>query len=211
MQGLIIFIGTIFCLWVGRSLFIPLLIATFLWYLINALASYYRRIMPCYKSKQQSCITPTKAFNLTSVFLAFLTIAGIVYLFITQIKPMFTEFYINMPTIQQKLLDFSNLFSYKTGIIIDINSIPDLPHIAGHIGSYIAGIATSVGMVLIYLLFMFIEQNTFAKKLISLPVSKIKQKKISYILTSIDTNMKKYLFMKTFISLATGLSAYILL
>jgi len=211
MHGFIIFLGILFCLWIGRSLFIPLLVATFLWYLINALASYYKKIMPCYKSKNKSCALPSKAFNFISGLLAFGTIAGIIYLFITQIKPMFTEFYINMPLLQQKLLEFNDFLYSTMGLNIDMSLIPNLPQIAGHVGSSIAGLATSTGMVLIYLIFMFIEQSTFSQKLQSLPVTKIKQKKITYILNSIDENMKKYLFMKTFISLATGVSAYLLL
>ena len=50
MHNLVFFIASIFILWIGRSIFIPLLVATFLWYLLNAIAAYYRRIMPCYKS-----------------------------------------------------------------------------------------------------------------------------------------------------------------
>ena len=44
-----------------------------------------------------------------------------------------------------------------------------------------------------------------------MPLSKLKSKKLHYILSSIDENMKKYLFTKTFISATTGLCAYILL
>ena len=42
-----------------------------------------------------------------------------------------------------------------------------------------------------------------------MPISKLKSKKLHFILNSIDENMKKYLFTKTFISAATGLCAYI--
>lgn len=58
---------------------------------------------------------------------------------------------------------------------------------------------------------MFIEQSSFNKKIDAMPLSKPKAKKLRFILTSIDENMKKYLFTKTFISAATGLSAYIAL
>jgi predicted PurR-regulated permease PerM len=86
-----------------------------------------------------------------------------------------------------------------------------LPQIAGYIGSSLAGIATSLGMVLIYVIFMFVEQSSFSKKIDAMPLSKLKSKKLRFILNSIDENMKKYLFTKTFISGATGLCAYILL
>ena len=62
MQGLVLFVCAIFCLWFGRSLLIPLLIATFFWYLINALSAYYRRILPCYKKNNSCDVIQSKTF-----------------------------------------------------------------------------------------------------------------------------------------------------
>lgn len=210
MHNIVFFIGLIFILWIGHSIFIPLLFATFLWYLLNAIATYYRRIMPCKKS--DSCnIYVKQIYNITSIILSFATVGGVIYLFATQVRPMLSELYNATPILQQKLLMFSEYISKLTGITIDMNLIPNLPQIAGYVGSSLAGIATSTGMVLIYLIFMFIEQSSFSKKIDAMQLTKIKSKKLHFILNSIDENMKKYLFTKTFISAATGLSAYIAL
>jgi predicted PurR-regulated permease PerM len=122
---------------------------------------------------------------------------------------MLSELYNSMPILQGKLLTFSNFITQKYGIHFDSSMLPDLPHIATYVGSSLAGIATSTGMVFIYLIFMFVEQSSFNKKIDSLQLSKVKAKKLRYILSSIDENMKKYLFTKTFISAATGVCAYI--
>ena len=124
---------------------------------------------------------------------------------------MLIELYQSTPVLQSKLLTFSHFISQKIGISIDMNLMPDLTQIAGYIGSSLASLATSTGMVFIYLIFMFIEQSSFSKKIDAMPLSRIKTKKLRYILNSIDENMKKYLFTKTFISAATGICAYILL
>ena len=211
MYNIITFIALIFCLWVGRSVFIPLAVAIFMWYLLNAIASYYRRIMPCYKNKGEECNTSSVVYNWLSIVLSFATLGVFVYLFATQIKPMLIQFYHAVPTFQQKLLVFSNFLSDKIGIGIDTNLIHGLPRVAGYIGSSLAGFATSAGMALIFLIFMFIEQGSFKKKIDSIYSSKMKTKKLRYILASIDENMKKYLFTKTVISAATGLCAYIAL
>ncbi len=211
MNNLVFFIALIFCLWIGRSIFIPLLFATFLWYLLNAIAAYYRKIMPCYRTNSNSCKMPSKLFTFFSNLLSIGTVGGIIYLFATQIKPMLIELYNATPILQEKLFIFSNFISDKFGVEIDMNLIPNLPQIAGYVGTSLAGIATSTGMVLIYLIFMFVEQSSFNKKIDAMPLSKLKSKKLRYILNSIDENMKKYLFTKTFISAATGLSAYIAL
>ncbi len=211
MHNLITFLAIIFCLWIGRSLFIPLLVATFLWYLMNAIASYYRRIMPCYKTNVCSYEKLGGLYDWLSKLLSVLTLGLFLYLFATQIKPMLWELYNATPILQQKLLTFSQFISQKIGIGFDINLIPNLPQIANIIGSSLAGLATSTGMVIIYLIFMFIEQNSFAKKIDALPLTKQKAKKLRYILTSIDENMKKFLFTKTAISAATRISSYVLL
>lgn len=209
MHNLVFFIALIFILWIGRSIFIPLLFATFLWYLLNAISAYYRKIMPCYRTRTGACKIPGRLYTVLSGILSLSTVSGIIYLFATQIKPMLIELYQATPILQEKLLVFSDYISKLIGINIDINLIPNLPQIAGYIGSSLAGIATSTGMVLIYLIFMFIEQSSFNKKIDAMPLSKLKSKKLRYILNSIDENMKKYLFTKTFISAATGLCAYI--
>lgn len=211
MNNLVFFIALIFILWIGRSIFIPLLFATFLWYLLNAIAAYYRKIMPCYRTNSNSCRMPSKLFTFFSNLLSIGTVGGIIYLFATQIKPMLIELYNATPILQEKLFIFSNFISDKFGVEIDMNLIPNLPQIAGYVGTSLAGIATSTGMVLIYLIFMFVEQSSFNKKIDAMPLSKLKSKKLRYILNSIDENMKKYLFTKTFISAATGLCAYIAL
>ena len=211
MHSLVFFIALIFCLWIGRSIFIPLLFATFLWYLLNSIAAYYRRIMPCYKISNGSCKIPTHLYNFTSIILSCATIGGIIYRFATQVKPILIELYHATPIFQQKLVIFSDYLSQRIGLDINIDLIPNLPEIAGYVGSSLAGLATSTGMVLIYLIFMFVEQSSFNKKIDSMPLPKLKSKKLRYILNSIDENMKKYLFTKTFISAATGLCAYIAL
>ena len=211
MNNLVFFIALIFLLWIGRSIFIPLLFATFLWYLLNAIAAYYRKIMPCYRISTGACRVPTRLYNFISGVLSLATVGGVIYLFATQIQPMLFELYNSTPILQQKLFVFSNYIAEKTGFHLDMSLVPNLPQIATYIGSSLAGIATSIGMVLIYLIFMFVEQSSFNKKIDAMPISKLKSKKLRYILNSIDENMKKYLFTKTFISGATGICAYVLL
>ena len=142
MHNLITFLAVILCLWIGRSLFIPLLVATFLWYLMNAIAAYYRRIMPCYKSDSCPYSESPSIYNWLSKILSFLTLAGFLYLFATQIKPMLIELYYATPVLQQKLLTFSQFISNKIGIGFDINLVPNLPQIASIIGSSLAGLAS---------------------------------------------------------------------
>ncbi len=195
-------------LWLGRSIFIPLLVATFLWYLINAIADYCRKIFPFTTPKTRAQKIWSHIFDWVANLMSLASIGGLIYLFSTQVRPMFTELMSSLPAIQNKLTELGTYLSGSIGIKFDSSMIPNITKIAANIGSSLAGIAASMGMVFVYMIFMFIEQSTFDKKLTALFPNKRQSKKSSYILTSIDRNMKKYLFVKTTISAITGIASY---
>ena len=205
MNGLILFAALIFFLWIGRSILIPLLVATFLWYLINAISSYFRLILPL-NSAQERKLRPifSRVLDWTSNITATIILCGVIYLFLTQIQPMFKELVAALPALQTKLITFGNYLSESLGLRFDAN----IANIATNIGASAANLVTSAGMILVYMLFMFIEQSTFNKKFSVLFPNKNRLKKMRYILASIDENMKKYLFMKTLISGITGILSY---
>lgn len=208
-NGLIFFIGTIFLLWLGRSIFIPLLMATFLWYLVNAISAYYRKIFPFKKSFDDRHRIMSRIFDWTSDILAAATIAGFIYLFITQIRPMSAELIAALPEMQIRMMDMAEYLSTKLGVHFDASLMPNITKIAASIGTSAASIATTIGMIIVYMMFMFVEQSTFNRKFAAMFPNRRQSKKMRYIISSIDTNMKKYLFVKTFISATTGILSYI--
>lgn len=209
MNGMILFVGALFLLWMGRSILIPLLVATFFWYLINAISAYYRKALP-YKtpSDKKDHFYTSKFFDFLSMTLSLLTLCGVIYMFATQVRPMFTELFLYLPELQHKLVTFGNYLYSSMGLKFDASMIPNITNIAASVGSSVANLATSTGMILIYVLFMFIEQSTFNRKFAALFPNKTRSKKMRYIIDSIDTNMKKYLFMKTLVSGITGILSY---
>ena len=209
MHGIIIFIAIIFFLWIARSILIPILVAGFLWYLMNAISDYYRRVLPFKPTENKPKKTWSYVFDWVSYIGTFATIFIIGYLFATQIRPMFSELFSALPAIQERLTHLGTYLSESVGIKFDTNMIPNITKIAANIGASVAGIATSMGMVLVYLIFMFVEQSTFNKKFSAMFPGKRQSKKFRYILDSIDTNMKKYLFVKTAISAITGVASFV--
>lgn len=209
MNGIILFVALILFLWLGRSILIPLLVATFLWYLINATATYVRKLFP-FNSDNARTTRPivARTFDWTSNILAVLAMCGLMYFFATQIQPMFRELLIALPELQHKFVQFGNYLSQSVGLHFDASMIPNIANIAAGIGASVAGLVTSTGMILIYMIFMFVEQSTFNKKFSALIPNKKEYKKARYIVDSIDDNMKKYLFMKTLLSGITGVLSY---
>ena len=106
MNGIIIFTAIIFFLWIARSVLIPILIAGFLWYLMNAISDYYRRAMP-----RSVGTFLSRIFDWTANLAALGTICLILYLFATQIRPMFSELLGALPSIQEKLISLGTYFS----------------------------------------------------------------------------------------------------
>jgi len=204
MHAMIFCILLLGLLWIGRSIFIPFLIALFLWYMINVIAAGFRQFMP-YHGKSSFIM---HLLNWVARILSIGTIGFIIYLFATHIKPMFTQLQIALPVLQDKLLSAIDYMSGTLNISLDTNLLPNFAKMAASIGASAAGIAASVGMILIYILFLFAEQETFGKKIKNLFANKRQSKKYAYIIESVDKNMKKYLFMKTIISGLTGLFAY---
>ena len=209
MNGIVIFARLILILWLGRSILIPLLVAAFLWYLTNAISDYYRKIFPYKNPTTKSEKIYWHIFNWISNIASLATICFVIYLFITQIKPMFSELASILPAIQEKLTMFGAYLSNSIGFKFDANMIPNITKIAANIGASVASAATSMGMVFVYMIFMFIEQSTFNQKFSSLFSNKRQYKKSRFILDSIDYNMKKYLFVKTAISAITGILSFI--
>jgi predicted PurR-regulated permease PerM len=204
MNGLILFAAFIFILWIGSSIFIPLLIATFLWYLINATATYYRKLFPTDDKQKWHNVF----YNVLSNVLSVLTFIVLIYVFVTRVRPMFSELMLALPDIQNSLNNLWNHISNNFGLDINSIALPSITTIVSSIGSSVARIATSMGMVIVYMIFMFVEQGTFNEKMMRLFPQKSQNKKMRYIFNSIDLNMKKYLFMKTLLSAITGLVSY---
>lgn len=209
MNGMILLAGIMLILWLGRSILIPLLVAAFLWYLINAIADYMRLILPFKNPTTRRQRIGGYIFDWISRIGALASICGVILLFVTQVKPMFTELSSALPSIQHKLIGLGNYMSDSIGLKFDANMIPNITKIATNIGSSAANIATSIGMIFIYMIFMFIEQSTFNKKFNAMIPNKRRAKKIRFIIDSIDHNMKKYLFIKTIISAITGIASFI--
>ncbi|MDE5615640.1 MAG: AI-2E family transporter [Alphaproteobacteria bacterium] len=209
LNGLVLFVGIIFILWMGRSIFIPLLVATFMWYLINAISAYYRKVFPFTKPRGGIHPIPARVFDWTSNLLAAATIGGVIYLFITQIRPMSSELIAALPEMQTRIINLAEYISVQMGVKLDASLIPNISKIATNVGISAASIATTIGMIVVYMIFMFVEQSTFNRKFAAMFPNKRQSKKMSYIISSIDTNMKKYLFVKTFISAITGILSYV--
>ncbi|MCL2629601.1 MAG: AI-2E family transporter [Alphaproteobacteria bacterium] len=188
----------------GQSLIAPLLVAVFIWYLLNAVAAYYKKILPeSYRNGM--------AANIASIIASVGTFAGFVLLFSKNVRPVVAQFQQSLPLIQERITSLLTHLAQQLDITLDFTWLPDMQRLAMSIGSSVASLATSIGIISIYVLFMFIEQGTFKNKMKNLFASEQKYEMWNRIISKIHAAIKKYLFVKTAISLATGLASYALM
>jgi len=199
MNGLIVFIGMFFILYIGKSILVPLIIAVFIWYLLNAIASYYRKIMPWRKTWFAGAL---------SFFLSLSTFGALVYFFITQIQPAITGMMARIPDIQAKLTALQAYVAAQFGVHLGTDWMPSTSQVVASLGASATQFSAAAGLVLIYILFMYIEQSTFGKKFAAMFPAKRQSHKMLFILQSIDDNMKRYMFIKTAISALTAVTSY---
>ncbi|MCL1785971.1 MAG: AI-2E family transporter [Alphaproteobacteria bacterium] len=218
MKSIIIVIGATFLLYVGRAIFVPFLVAVFVWYLLNSIAAYYRKVMPLYKvqaAKNKQLEMPDRAlksaFDALAFFMSLATFGGLAYAFTTQIRPAFAGLIARMPEIQERLLTFRDYVYGQTGFSFDESMLPDTGAMLSSIGTSVTQFSAAMGLVLVYIFFIYIEQSTFSKKFSALFPQRQQFTKMKYIMKSIDGNMKKYMFMKTLTSFLTAGASYVLM
>lgn len=126
------------------------------------------------------------------------------------------QFSKEVPTYQKNIEKIKS--SVEEGISIDIVSEIekysedlDLAAIIQNILNSLTSFISDGFIVIIYVVFLLLEEPTFPKKLRALFSTEESYKKGTSILNSIDSMFSKYIVVKTLISLLTGVVSYIIL
>jgi predicted PurR-regulated permease PerM len=187
----------------GRDLIIPMVLAVFIWYLINIVTDGIAKV-------QIGKFTFPRwlAFiiGLVCIFgsLAFLT--GLISKSVNNVIRSAPTYQSNV----QKLIE-------KGAEVLGMEKSPQLNQLLGQIdfsgflqdvGLTVAGFVGSAGIIIVYILFIFLEQKCFLPKIDSMLSEETQRKKIRFILQRIYEDTKTYIGIKTFTSLLTGLVSY---
>jgi AI-2 transport protein TqsA len=180
---------------VGKTLLIPLVIAIVIWYLINALTKTYRRFT-----------LDNYAFGLTAAILTFVAVIWFVIDLtsanIAEVVAKAPKYQENLQQLITKALDFLNLKETPnlTHIIKDIDFSQIISHLVGGLSS----IASDAGIILLYVVFLLIEQNTFSQKLSLVMGGAEREARVRGLLSRINADIQTYIWIKTLISLLTA-------
>ena len=198
--------GIIITLIYGQSLLVPFVFALLLWYLVRKIRQlldkikFIRKYLPSWiKSLIPSIILITilgfisklLSANINSLAKSYPIYEQNVEIMIAQLNEVF----------QINLIDYFKTHSgdFDFGIILKkiFKSLTDL--------------LSNAFIIIIYALFIFIEETNFNSKLKAVFTQKNQYESLSNVLEKIEKSITSYIGLKTFVSFLTGLVSYIAL
>jgi predicted PurR-regulated permease PerM len=196
--------GLFVCLMVfGKPLLVPVVLAFVLWYLINAVDQLVRRV-PVVGSRSPRGVSLAVA---SALVLALLVLAG--SLVGRQINDMIAtapEYWINL---EQQFARVLIRFGYDESLTL--SALSGQFDINGYLLSLVASFTTVTRqflLVLLYTLFLLVEQHTFPRKLASLSLNPARKARLLDLLAKLNRAIRAYVGVKFAASFATGLLSF---
>lgn len=204
--GFIIICLVVYILNVTAAIMIPFVIAIFVWYLINAIARRLGRI-------QLGGLALSRF--LCFVVAILLIFAGLWFVY-ELIRVNAADVIRTAPEYQKK---FTAFLPHLLEMLPE-DYRPNPKDIAGYldVGGFItalvktfSGIAGKTLVVLFYTGFLLYEQRFFGRKLHELAKSEAAENRVHRVIRNIDIKIQRYIGVRTFISVMTGVATWILM
>lgn len=190
----------------GRSLLIPFAVAVMGWFLINALARGFANI-------------PLGGWHLPNwlcLILSVVAVLGSTAIIINMATQNIAAVAATATTYEARLDALVEQMSGVFGLggattISELFGQIEIAPLIGNLAGTLANLAGNAGLVLIYLLFLLLEQNTIDPKIKALFPNEERQHRVRVIMEQIATDIRKYIWIKTVMSIMTGGLSYIVL
>jgi len=195
-----------YVLYIGQSLLLPLVIAGTIAYLISILAHGISAI------KIRGVGVPKALAMFVAICVILLGIGFIINLITVNIASV-----IRIAPEYQENLEALIFKSYKT---FGVEEVPNLQEIINQIdlrdylqnfGRTVRALVSSTGIIIVYLIFLLLEQRTFANKIRAMIADRKKQKDAFELIDKMRSDIRSYVAIKVLTSAATGLLSYVIL
>tara|TARA_R110002110_G_scaffold95455_1_gene246451 strand:- start:15263 stop:16369 length:1107 start_codon:yes stop_codon:yes gene_type:complete len=197
---------TFYLLIAGQEVILPFVIALVFWYLINLLAKSYQRLeISGHNLPGWFCF----ALSLLSFVAIFWGTVKVISMNVDGVLEVAPTYQTNLESKMNSLLAYFGIEQAPTieQLIEQIN----LRQFISATALSLTSIAANSGLTLIYLAFLFIEQNNMDKKLSELIGEQEKQERVRKLLRRISDDVRKYVTIKLIASLSTGTLSFIFL
>jgi predicted PurR-regulated permease PerM len=190
----------------GRALLVPLALAVLFWVLIDGIAASYGRL----------AIGGWQVPRWLALTAAGLTVLGVTALVILMVSQ-------NVAAVAQAAPEYQRKFEALIERVAPMLGFDRVPRISellkgfsiapliGTLAGTLAGLVGNIGLVLVYLLFLFVEQAAFEAKIKALFPHPDRRERVRRILREINEDTRKYMRLKTAMASVTGLCSYTVL
>jgi AI-2 transport protein TqsA len=205
-----LFALTIYLLVVGEGVFIPLVLAIFIAYLIIALSHMVERIKVAGKQ------LPGWFCMVAAIVIFLLAIGLIVQLIAGNVRDVVDA----APQYQERLQDLlANINATMTSLLplsgpVNLTTLMeglDLRSLAGRFAGALQSIAGNTFLILLYVAFLLLEYRTFDRKLAAMFPAKERLDRVRSTLAEIGQKTETYVAVKTVVSLLVGGISYVAL
>lgn len=195
-----------FIMVIGRDLLVPFMISVVIWYMINTLSDYYQKIhIKSYRLPRSISYTA-----------ALLTMVLSLNLLINMITNNIAEVKKNAPEYQENFMNLVQRVYEQAGIgqepnLSQIVNQLDLGQFILNVASSFASLAGSASLILIYVIFLMLEQKFFSQKINALLEKRPVEASVREIIERVSDDIETYVGIKTFASMLTGAACYLVL
>jgi len=203
---LLIILISLVLLYIGQDFLIPLVLAVMTWSLLDTLADHIEKIrLGTFKLPRKLALL-LSIVALSSLLLLVYQILASQSQALEAAAPVYEE---NFNGILNDLVTWAGIEELPSSdqFLENVNLGSLLSWLGGSVGSLLS----SLILVLIYTAFLFTEKPAMAKKLDALASNPDEASNMRDIFTQITTQVQSYIWMKTLVSLATGLLSYLIL
>lgn len=202
-NSLLISFAIVIMLIYGKNLLIPFVIALIFWFLIKEIRDVLNRV------KFIDEKIPNTILNIIGFAVIFAIIGGIAKILTVNIQQLSVE----LPAYQNNITKITAAINTTFNIDI-ISSVKEFlgkyeyTNLLSVLFNSITEIFGDAFLILIYTLFLLLEEPFFAKKINVIYAKKEEREDVLTVLSQLDKSIGRYISVKTLISLLTGFLSY---
>ena len=190
----------------GRAVLIPFALAVLIWQLINAIASRYQKVWLLGRSA-------SNWLRLTmGVITIILAMTVVVNLIVSNVGSVSAA----APSLEANLIELLPRLADSLGLPHPPNTAQlfaeiDLDVWIRNLSATMAGLASNIGLVALYVAFMLFEQESYDRKIRALFPDQAKADAVRQLLGHIERSIERYLWVKTLFSIAIAFLSWCVL
>ncbi len=199
----------IFILIVGQDITQPIVLAVVIWFIVSSLANAIRGYSSRIRVPVPYGIALLVAFIVSglALWLLYVIVENNVGSIIDK-APAYGERLKNM------LAQFYELLNMKAppgNPLEQLLGRIDLSPLLQDLATTLTGVAGDIALIAVYVVFLFLEQGIFRRKMLEIARRRDRQVEVGVIMTEISDDIRKYVGIKTLTSLLTGSTSYVVL